>query len=249
MVSLDILGHRGARGEVPENTLSSFQHASRAGVHGIELDVRMSLDGVLYTFHDKTLKRTTLKRGQLHLKNSPWIAQLDARHALPQWPQRELIPTLESVLLECPHHLHYQLEIKGFMPLVYLDALVHQLKALIDKLNVSHRVVITSEDVNVLRLLKRIAPNLQRGYVCQYRHRRPIRTSLELGCDWLIASHGIVTKRLMKKARAHHLKVSCWTVNNLDTAERLAQLKVDSIITDYPTAMLAHFQQRTQPLA
>src|SRR5699024_9410754 len=245
---LDILGHRGARGEAPENTLSSFLRASNQGVHGIELDVRMDLDGVLYAFHDKTLTRTTLQKGKFHLKGSAFIAQLDARYALKQWPQQAPIPTLESVLLTCPNHLHYQLEIKGFMPMVYLDTLVQRLQTLISKLSISQRVVVTSEDINVLRLLKRTAPTLKLGYVCQYRHRLPISTSLKLGCHWLIANHAIVNQRLMRKARHHNLKVSCWTVNNLDIAERLAQLKVDSLITDYPTAMLAHFQQRTQPL-
>lgn len=248
MAHLEILGHRGARGEAPENTLTSFLRASDAGVHGIELDVRMSLDGVLYAFHDKTLRRTTLQKGKLHLKNSQLLTQLDARHALSHWPHQEAIPGLEYVLIECPSHLHYQLEIKGFMPMVYLDTLVQRLQTLISKLSISQRVVVTSEDINVLRLLKRTAPTLKRGYVCQYRHRLPISTSLKLGCHWLIANHAIVNQRLMRKARHHNLKVSCWTVNDLDIAERLAQLKVDSIITDYPTAMLAHFQQRSQPL-
>lgn len=249
MAHLEILGHRGARGEAPENTLTSFLRASEAGVHGIELDVRMSLDGVLYAFHDETLRRTTLQKGKLHLKNSQLLTQLDARHALSQWPHQEAIPSLESVLIECPSHLHYQLEIKGFMPMPYLDALVLQLKTLITTLNIGQRVVVTSEDVNVLRQLKRIAPDIKRGYVCQYHHRLPISISNRLGCHWLIANHAIVNARLMKKARSKGLKVSCWTVNDLDIAERLAQLKVDSIITDYPTAMLAHFQQRSQPLA
>src|SRR5690625_1531223 len=124
MAHLEILGHRGARGEAPENTLTSFLRASDAGVHGIELDVRMSLDGVLYAFHDKTVRRTTLQNSQL-------LTQLDARHALSHWPHQEAIPSLESVLIECPSHLHYQLEIKGFMPMPYLDALVLQLKTLI----------------------------------------------------------------------------------------------------------------------
>lgn len=249
MATLEILGHRGARGEAPENTFISFQRASDAGVAGIELDVRMNAEGVLYTFHDKTLTRATSTKGRFHHQSSERLATLDARHPLPWWPQPEPIPTLESVLTGCPSHLHYQLEIKGFMPSFYLDRLVRQLSLLVTKLNMNTRVVVTSEDVNVLRFLKRLAPQLKRGYVCQYRHRMPIGTCQRLGCEWLIAHHGIMSPRLMKKARNAGLKISCWTVNDLDVAERLAVLGVDSLITDYPTAMLAHFQQRNQPLA
>lgn len=249
MATIEILGHRGARGEAPENTLSSFMRAAHAGVHGIELDVRMSSDGILFTFHDKTLKRTTHQRGALHKFSAAKLCQLDARYGRNNWPTPELIPTLESVLVQCPSHLHYQLEIKGFMKVGYPCALAEQLSDLVAKLNIYSRVVVTSEDPNVLRVMRRIDKRITLGYVCQYRHRLPIINSKLLQCDWLIANYALVSEKLMAKARDKGLKVSCWTVNNLDEAERLAQLNVDSIITDYPTAMLAHFQQRTQPLA
>lgn len=249
MATIEILGHRGARGEAPENTLSSFRRAAHAGVHGIELDVRMSSDGTLFTFHDKTLKRTTRQRGALHKLNAAKLSQLDARYGRDHWPTPEPIPTLETVLTQCPSHLHYQLEIKGFMKVGYLFALAEQLSHLITKLNLYPRVVVTSEDPNVLRVMRRINKKITLGYVCQYQHRLPIINSKLLQCDWLIAHYALVSDKLMTRARNKGLKVSCWTVNNLDEAERLALLKVDSIITDYPTAMLAHFQQRTQPLA
>ncbi|MGB1220724.1 MAG: glycerophosphodiester phosphodiesterase, partial [Alcanivoracaceae bacterium] len=58
-----IVGHRGARGEAPENTLASFQLAIDAGVPEIELDVRLSSDGHLIVLHDKDVDRTTTVRG------------------------------------------------------------------------------------------------------------------------------------------------------------------------------------------
>lgn len=246
---LHIIGHRGARGEAPENTLCSFLRASQAGVQGIELDVRMSRDGVLFTFHDKTLQRTTQGKGKLHLLPSETLRSQDARYGLPHWPHATPIPTLEEVLTQCPAHLHYQLEVKGFMQPRYLRTLVQQLNRLIQQLNMEHRVVVTSEDVRVLRYMRRQNATIALGYVCQYRHRLPLRLSHYLDCKWLIANHRIVDHTLMKKAQQLGIKVSCWTVNNLDEAERLAQLQVHSLITDYPTAMLAHFQQRSQPLA
>lgn len=53
--ALDIEGHRGARGLVVENTLAGFEAALDAGVTGIELDVRMSVDGHLVVWHDPVL--------------------------------------------------------------------------------------------------------------------------------------------------------------------------------------------------
>ena len=58
-----IIGHRGAKGLVPENTLVSFQKALACGVDAIELDVWCSADAQLMVIHDETLDRTTLKGG------------------------------------------------------------------------------------------------------------------------------------------------------------------------------------------
>jgi glycerophosphoryl diester phosphodiesterase len=52
-----IIAHRGASALAPENTFAAFQKAIDAGADGIELDVRLSKDGVPVVFHDSTLKR------------------------------------------------------------------------------------------------------------------------------------------------------------------------------------------------
>ena len=54
-----IYGHRGAKGEAPENTLVSFQQCLEHGVRRCELDLHLSRDGELMVIHDPTLKRTT----------------------------------------------------------------------------------------------------------------------------------------------------------------------------------------------
>ena len=59
-----IYGHRGARGEAPENTLASFASALQAGVTRVELDLHLSADHQLMVIHDPTLQRTTGIRGR-----------------------------------------------------------------------------------------------------------------------------------------------------------------------------------------
>jgi glycerophosphoryl diester phosphodiesterase len=60
-----IYGHRGAKGEAPENTLTSFQECLKHGVRRCELDLHLSMDGELMVIHDPTLKRTTDRRGKV----------------------------------------------------------------------------------------------------------------------------------------------------------------------------------------
>ncbi len=53
--SIDLQGHRGARGLLPENTLPAFEKALELGVTTLELDIAITKDGVLVIYHDQTL--------------------------------------------------------------------------------------------------------------------------------------------------------------------------------------------------
>ncbi|MDN6168548.1 MAG: lamin tail domain-containing protein [Micrococcaceae bacterium] len=54
-----LIGHRGAAGVAPENTVAAFRAGRAAGVDFIETDVQLSADGVPFLFHDNTPARTT----------------------------------------------------------------------------------------------------------------------------------------------------------------------------------------------
>src|SRR6476646_6451219 len=85
-----IIGHRGAAGLEPENTLRSFTRALRIGVDAIELDV-YCVDGKLVVIHDDTLERTTNGRGDVMAMSYDALRRLDAGSG-------ERIPTLDEVL-------------------------------------------------------------------------------------------------------------------------------------------------------
>jgi len=236
-----IVGHRGARGEAPENTLPSFAQAVLAGVPEIELDVRLSSDDELFVLHDPDLRRTTGHSGAAYRKTLHELLTFDARHAMADWPTPCPIPSLQQVIDQCPESLRFQFEVKtdGKAP---LKRTAIRLAAMIREQRLEQRVVVTSSDRQFLKLMRNTAPEIARGYVCQYRHRKPIQTCRELECRWLISHYGLVTGNLMRLAAKHDLRVSVWTVNDLAEAHRLVSLGVDSIITDFPTAFLAHFR-------
>ena len=71
------IGHRGAAGWEPENTLRSIRRALELGAHGIEIDVRL-VDGELIVFHDARLERTTNGRGVVARKKLADLRALDA---------------------------------------------------------------------------------------------------------------------------------------------------------------------------
>ena len=239
-----IVGHRGARGEAPENTLAGFQVAVEAGVKAIELDVRMSADGQLIVVHDAKVDRTTWHTGPVRRFSQAELGLLDARRNTPGWHSAVGIPTLAEVVDACPPDMGFQFEVKGSSDRAYLSRLAHNLRLLIVERRMHHRAVVTSSHTGFLRMMAAQSPNIMRGYVCEYRYLQPTRRTAALGSRWLIAHYSLVSPRLMQRARKRDLKVSVWTVNDLKEAERLVSLGVDSIITDYPTSFIAHFTSR-----
>lgn len=237
-----IVGHRGARGEAPENTLAGFQVALEAGVTEVELDVRLSRDGHLIVVHDRNVTRTTGERGKAQHYTLAQLGVLDARQNTPGWHSPVCIPSLREVVALCGPAMRFQFEVKGAeSPL--LHRLAHQLVGLIDEQGLHERVVVTSSHTGFLRMLGGMTPRIERGYVAEYRYQQPTRRAAALGCTWLMPKHTLVNEGLMRRARRRGLKVSTWTVNDLGQAQRLAGLGVDGIITDFPTSFMAHFHK------
>lgn len=83
-----IIGHRGAAGEAPENTLGSFALAVEQGAEALELDIHESADGALIVCHDASVDRTTNGQGLISLMTQEELQKLDAAagfpHVLPE---------------------------------------------------------------------------------------------------------------------------------------------------------------------
>jgi len=237
-----IVGHRGARGEAPENTLPAFSLARDLGIGEVELDVHLSSDDQLVVIHDNTLQRTTGEKGQVRHHTAQQLGSLDARVGTPGWPSPTGIPSLHEVVACCGPQMHFQFEVKS-AGIRTLRRLAAQLVALIEEQQLASRVIVTSSHTGLLELVGKLAPDLQRGYVGEYRHSRPARRAAELGCGWVMPRHQLVDAALMQRAHHRRLKVSAWTVNDVNEARRLMALGVDSIITDFPTRLAASREQ------
>ena len=103
-----IYGHRGAKGEAPENTLASFQQCLTHGVTRCELDLHLSRDGELMVIHDPTLNRSTGRRGKVVEHEAAELVGYDARQGGPGWKIPCPIPTLAALFEQCPFE-HWQL--------------------------------------------------------------------------------------------------------------------------------------------
>ncbi|TWH64507.1 glycerophosphoryl diester phosphodiesterase [Azomonas agilis] len=233
-----IYGHRGARGEAPENTLISFQHCLKQGVNRCELDLHLSLDGELMVIHDPTLRRTTGRRGKISEHLADDLTTYDARLGLTHWPEQSPIPRLAELFEHCDFE-HWQLEVKSASKKRALHTVL-AIQNLVQQFNLVDRVTLTSSSRTVLKAAQQQAPRLSRGFVAEYSWLEPVKVAQRYGCEFLVLNWKLCTPARLKRAHQAGLHVSVWTVNEPEQMRQLAHMGVDSLITDYPSkAVLA----------
>lgn len=236
-----VYGHRGARGEAPENTIAGARHAVARGVRHLEIDLHLSSDGQLVVVHDAGLKRTTGLRARVSSRSAAELAKMDARADGVPWPNKRQtgIPTLSALVKAVPEVRHWQLELKGGSKrfnAALVDALVQWLDTNTPRRG-SSPYLVTSLTPELLTAVKGQRPGQQTGYVSQQADPSAVLTACD--CDYLIARwttlNDAAQVRRLQKTGVH---ISAWTVNDASEIERLYRLGIDSVISDYPSMAL-----------
>ncbi len=233
-----IYGHRGARGEAPENTLAGFHRAISAGVVRVELDLRLSRDGELVVIHDDTVNRTTNGRGAVAQLTAQELARLDARRGGPDCPTPQPVPVIGRVLEEFPEILHFQLEAKPVSS-AQRPLMAERLAALFREHALHPRATVTSFDAALLGAVHDCDARIPRGLITDRTRPDPLTLARELGVELLVLHWKLCTPARIAAAHASGLPVSAWTVNDAKVVRGLHAHGIDSVVTDYPTRMMA----------
>jgi glycerophosphoryl diester phosphodiesterase len=236
-----VYGHRGARGEAPENTIAGARHAVARGVRQLEIDLRLSSDGQLVVIHDDSLKRTAGQKGRVGNHSARELAKVDARLGGTPWPnKRETgVPTLSALVKAVPAIKHWQLELKPEGKR-YNAALVDAVITWLDQQPTRRGdpgFVVTCSEPMLLTEVRRQRPGQATGYVSTISD--PSALLAACGCEYLIAHWTTITSaaqvRGLHKQGVH---ISVWTVNDATVIENLYKMGVDSVISDYPSMAL-----------
>ena len=238
---MHIIGHRGARGEYPENTLIGFEAACNAGVDGIELDLRLSADEQPMVIHDANAQRTTGVNADIETATAQELAALNAASRYENCPFQS-IPTIYQVLAQIPALRDIQLEIKPVSS-AQLDAITRRIDRLFHDDDLFARAWVTSFDRRVLRAIADLEPRIRLGYLYEEPEHDPVSAAQALTAQLLAPHYSLVDQGLVADAHRAGLTVSVWTVNDMAEANRLESLGVDSIITDYPTMICQRFKE------
>lgn len=216
-----IIGHRGAAGLAPENTLASFDAAYEAGVGAVELDVYL-VEDELIVFHDDRLERCTNGSGKLQQQSLAYLRSLDAG-------QQQQIPLLTEVLDRLPAGVGMNIELKGqgtgcavaerLQSLPNLDVVVSSFR---------HTELLNFRTLN------------QQAPVAPLFHHwppAPWRVARKLGAWSVNLSAAITTKRRVAKLHRAGYRCYVYTVNDIKLATQLLGYGVNGIFTDRPDLM------------
>ncbi|MEO0374399.1 MAG: glycerophosphodiester phosphodiesterase family protein, partial [Cyanobacteria bacterium P01_A01_bin.17] len=164
------IGHRGAMGHAPENTIASIRAALELGVDCIEVDVYI-VEGYLVVFHDQRLERTTNGSGFIWDHTFEHLRTLDAGNG-------EQIPTLSEVCHVIENRVGLNIELKGpgtAVPVV--DFITAQTKQGHDK----EQFLVSSFDHQALAKVKLLDPALQVGVLTRELLQTDSRFAANLG--------------------------------------------------------------------
>ena len=229
-----LYGHRGARFEAPENTLTGFRHALRHGITAFEFDVHLSADDQLVVIHDPTVDRTTNGHGAVEGLTVAELAGLDARSIFPDWPEPAGVPTLTEVLDTIAGAEDMEIEIKTDRP-DRLRRVAELVMAAIHRYDIAARASVTSFDPVALQAVARLAPKQRRGFIAKFETPDDLATALRVGASHCAIPLKTGSAERVREAHDARLRVTGWQGNAREDIQTLLAWGVDAITSDYPT--------------
>ena len=233
-----IIGHRGACGHAPENTLASIRQAAALGVGWVEFDVRLTRDREAVLMHDDALNRTSDGSGTVAERDWAELRTLDAGAWYGAAFSGVRIPSLrQAITVLAELGLGADVEIKpGPDPEDPTGRIVAELlKA--EWPAALPTPLISSFDAQSLRAARDAAPDIPRALVVSTMPKDWRERLVELGCNALHCGHKRLTVGQARDVRAGGFALRCFTVNRAKRAATLYGWGVEAVITDYPERM------------
>lgn len=222
------VGHRGAAGLEPENTLRSFHRAAREGADAVELDLRVSCDGHLIVMHDPTVDRTTDGTGLVSETTLSDLRNLDAGLG-------ERTPTFEEVLEATDLPIHAELK---------EAPAVEPLAKLIWRLGVVERITAISFELETLRRVRASLPDLPVGLILSGAPAEGIEQAKSVDASVISFEAKYLGAGTVERCREAGLCTAAWTVNEAAQMRRIVGMGVEFVTTDRPDLLTGILARR-----
>ena len=213
------IGHRGAKGYKPENTLASFAKAIELNVDAIELDVHLNSDGEIMVIHDETLNRTTTKTGFVSDYSASELKKLG-------------IPTLEEVILLVNKRCVINIEIKE------ATATPKVLQLIEKSVNEQHwkyiQFQISSFNWEALSMVSIINSKIAIGVLAEASIEKALAFAIQIKAHSINPYYKLLNSENVNLIHSNGFKIYTWTVNTPEDLIFVKSLNVDGIISDFP---------------
>ena len=238
-----IVAHRGASSTHPENTLSAFEAAVELGADVVELDVRLSRDGVPVVMHDPDVDRTTDGSGAVHELTAAEIRRLNAGTA--ESPAG--VPTLREVLELASGRAGVALEIKNvpgedaFDP--KRERIVETVHAELERSGFEGPVLVVSFNPASIAASKLLAPRVPTGLLTTEHvdPREALAHAIERGHDMVLPGSRAIPagEGFVREVHEAGLRVGTWTIDDAPTVRMLLDRGLDAVASNDPAMALS----------
>ena len=246
-----VFAHRGGGGLYPENTLGAFEYSAQMGVDFLELDVHSTSDGALVVMHDASVNRTTDGQGKINELTLSALKKLDAGYLFTRdggktFPFRGrgiTIPTLQEIFDALPN-IKFNIEPKQVEP-----SIIKPLCELIRSRNMTEKIIVGSFRQTAIDEFRAECPEAATSatpseattFLAMYKtglgaNYSPPMQALQIPQN--LGSLQVISKDFIETAHKLNLQVHVWTINEPADMQRLIDLGVDGIMTDYPDRLL-----------
>lgn len=219
------IGHRGAKGYEPENTLMAFQKAIDLKIDGIELDVHLSSDGKIMVIHDETIDRTTNGKGSV---NKLSFQEIKAFRIENQFE----IPTLTEVFDLVNHNCLINVELKGNGTAIPVVKLIEQY--VLGKNWNYNDFIISSFDWNMLKEVHFLNPKISIGVLTEESLGQALAFAKKIKAFSIHPDYHLLSKENVALMQENGFEVFPWTVNTTSAIQKIKSFNVNGVISDFP---------------
>jgi glycerophosphoryl diester phosphodiesterase len=245
--AVEIIAHRGASYDAPENTLAAVQLGWKQRADVVEFDIWLSKDGQIVLSHDKDTERTAGVKKLIVEQTLEELRQLDVGRWKDERFAGERMPLLSEVLATIPAGKRVFIEIKCGAEIV--PELTRVLRASGQPPEAS--AIICFHD-SVITAVKRALPQHKAYWLVSLKRDKQtgewnhtveslIARAKELAADGLdVSACELVDPDFGRRVRAAGLELYVWTVNDVSVARQMVEAGVHGITTDRPAWLREH---------
>ena len=218
------IGHRGARGHAPENTLTAIEQGIALHAHLVEFDVQATSDGQLVLLHDATLDRTTNGHGPIAQHHWNDLKQLKGKDGQP-------LPLLADALHAASGRTGVMIEIKG-------EGTAKAICRTVQEVQFSGPVIYASFLHDELLAVRREEPHAHTLALIEAIPVNRTAFAKDAQATHVGVAFETLTPSFLKALHDRSLRVFVYTVNEPVDIQMAKTMGVDGIISDYPERLL-----------